>query len=306
MKNIKGTIAILICGLMTISFTACTTAPVEPVLPPTPPAMAIPGLSEENYPRVNGSTANLPLIAQMYSEVCGVSIEDAEAFAEVDGTSEAWLALANGNTDLLVVYEASKLTAQELEELDVKLDITPLGRDGLVFLVNGKNKVDSLTQDQLRGIYTGKTTDWGEVDGTAGTISPFQRNETSGSQTMFLKLLMGDAKPMEAPTELVSGTMGGLVDAVAAFDGTGGAIGYSVYYYAQEMYNNPDLKILKVDGVAPTPQSIGNASYPLVNDFVVAIRADEKEGSPARLLRDWLLTDAGKKALTTAGYVNIG
>lgn len=75
---------------------------------------------------------------------------------------------------------------------------------------------------------------------------------------------------------------------------------------AQEMYQNPNLKLLSVDGVAPSPQSIGDRSYPLVNDFFVAIRTDEPEDSPARLLRDWLLTNTGRQTITDAGYVAIG
>ena len=37
----------------------------------------------------------------------------------------------------------------------------------------------------------------------------------------------------------------------------------------------------------------------------VAIRADEPEDSPARLLRDWILSDEGKAAIIKAGYIPV-
>lgn len=267
--------------------------------------LPVPGLNRENYPRVDGSTANMPLMAEVYSAVCGVGLEEAETAVDVSKTSAAWIKLAEGEKDLLLVYEPSEQIKSRLEESQVKLDSTPIGRDGLVFLVNQENRVDSLTQEQLRDIYTGKITDWASVGGDAGTIAPFQRNEESGSQTLFRKLLMQDTEPMQAPTEMRPGFMGALIDRIAAYDETGGAIGYSVYYYAKEMYANPNLKLLAVDGTEPSIETIGSGKYPLTNEFYVVIREEEPEGSPARLLRDWLLTDAGRELVSQAGYAPI-
>lgn len=279
-------------------------SPSQPEVKPGPLA----GVDAENYPRVDGSTANMPLMAQLYSVICGIPSEEAESFVTASGgTGAVWRSMMYGSADLLLVYEAPEIVKRDMQELEtpLELEITPLGCDGLVFLVNKQNPVDSLTIDQLRGIYTGKITDWSEVGGDAGPIAPFQRNEESDSQTLFQKLLMGNTEPMQAPTELVPGSMGGLIEGIAAFDGAGGAIGYSVYYYANLMYASPDLKLLKVDGVGPSTESIGAKEYPLVNDFYVVIRADAEVGSPARLLRDWLLTDEGTQVLTAANYIPV-
>lgn len=264
----------------------------------------LPGITTENFPQIDGSTANLPLMAEVYSRVCGVPLVDAQtSVSEARGTSEAWRSLVSGYSDLLLVYEAPETVRQELEDSRVDLEVTPIGRDGLVFLVNQKNPVDNLTQKQLQDIYTAAVTDWKEVGGDDRPIAAFQRNEESGSQTLFLKLLMKDLTPMQAPTELRRGMMADLIDAVAAYDGSSEAIGYSVYYYAEQMYQNPDLKLLAVDGVKPTDKTIADQSYPLTNEFYVAIRENEPEDSPARRVRDWLLTKQGRKALKAAGYV---
>lgn len=282
--------------------------------PPSPPpaasesSAAQPPSAEdaESFPRIDGSTANHPLITRIYSEICGISREEAETLVDLDlgSTGSIWQKmLYGGESCLLIVYEPPEEVKEASAAELAQLEIDPIGRDGLVFLANAQNPVESLTVEELRKIYTAQLTDWSEVGGEPGPIQPFQRNPDSGSQTLFMKLLMRGKQPMTPPTELVQQTMGGLIDGVAAFDGSGSALGYSVYYYASLMYGNPNLKLLAVDGVAPSNESIGNQSYPLTNDFYLVIRADEPADSPVRALRDWLLTDEGKRLLEEENYV---
>ena len=263
-----------------------------------------PELTPDNYPRIDGSTANIPLMTRLYSNFCGVSLEDAETSVITSGgTGAVWRNMLAGNADLLLVYEAPKSVQSEIGS---KLEIAPIGRDGLVFLVNASNPVNNLTRSQLIKIYTGKIEDWKKVGGKAGKITAFQRNLESGSQTLFLNLLMKDKPPMTPPAGWILGQMNFLINSVAApYDGSDGAIGFSVFYYASLMYANPDIKILSVDGIVPSNESIQDGSYPLVNNFYVVIRADEPENSPARLLRDWLLSAEGNELLYEAGYVPV-
>jgi phosphate transport system substrate-binding protein len=72
------------------------------------------------------------------------------------------------------------------------------------------------------------------------------------------------------------------------------------------MYEKPNLKLLAVDGIAPTSQSIGDGSYPLTNEFYAVIQKNAPQDSPARLIRDWLLTGEGKDFMRAANYVPIG
>ena len=81
-------------------------------------------------------------------------------------------------------------------------------------------------------------------------IVPFQRNKGGGSQAIMEKEVMGDLEMMQpANTEYFIGTMEGLIEAVRSFDGSPAAIGYTVYYYAEDMNMADGLKLLKVDGV---------------------------------------------------------
>ena len=267
------------------------------------PAQDEVALTTENYPVMDGSTANLPLMAEVMSQVCGITLEEAENLTSCTTTPTAWERLANGEADILLVYEAADVTKQKLEQIGTELEITPIGRDALVFINNEGNPVTNLTQQQLIDIYTGKITNWQEVGGEDLEIVPYQRVESSGSQSLFCKLLMKDIEPMAAPTELKPGAMGELIDALASYNNTANALGYSVFYYAEYMYQQPGLKFVSVDGVAPSDETIANGSYPLLNEYYVVIRSDEPEDSPARILKNWICSEKGTAAMEKAGYI---
>ncbi len=260
-------------------------------------------LTLEEYPFMDGSTANLPMMAEIMSQVCDITLAEAEELTTCTKTSNAWNNIVHGDAQILLVYEADELTKNMIADSGVALEITPIGRDALVFINNEENPVDNLTQQQLIDIYTGNVTNWAEVGGENLDIIPYQRVETSGSQSLFMKLLMKDVVPMDAPMELRPAEMGMLIDELARYNNEGNALGYSVFYYASYMYQQPGLRMIAVDGVQPSDETIANGSYPLLNEYYVVIRADEAEDSPARLLRDWILSDEGRAAIIKAGYI---
>lgn len=263
-------------------------------------------LSVEDYPIVDGSTANLPMMAKIMERTCGISAEEAERLTTCAKTPDAWRNLAEGRSDLLLVYEAAEVTKQELADIGTELTITPIGRDALVFIVNEDNPVDNLTQQQLIDIYTGKITNWSEVGGADLPIMAFQRPDSSGSQSLFMKLLMANDTPMDAPTEFRPGEMGELIEALAAYNNSADALGYSVFYYASYMYTQPGLKFIAVDGVLPSDETIADGSYPLLNEYFLAVRADEPADSSTMKLYDWILSPDGTQAIKDAGYIPLG
>lgn len=300
-KMKKLTALSLACLTAACLFTACGNQEKDDQKEPDQTAM----FTVENYPVMDGSTANLPLMAEVMSRTCGITREQAEELTSCTTTPTAWARLANGESDILLVYEAADVTKKELEAIGTELEITPIGRDALVFINNKDNPVTDLSTQQLLDIYTGKITNWKEVGGNDVAIVPYQRVESSGSQSLFKKLLMKDVEPMEAPVELKPSAMGELIDELANYNNTANALGYSVFYYASYMYTQPGLQFISVDGVMPSDETIADGSYPYTNDFFVAIRADEAADSPTRQLRDWILSDDGVQALKDAGYIPV-
>ena len=137
-------------------------------------------------------------------------------------------------------------------------------------------------------------------------IVAFQRGEDSGSQTLFKKLLIQGGELMDPPTELAPAAMGELVDSIAAYNNSANAIGFSVYYYIDQMYSQPGLRLLAVDDVTPSNDTIADESYPLCNEFYAVIHPDAAADSPERQLYDWLDTDAGQECIKKSGYVAVG
>ena len=144
--------------------------------------------------------------------------------------------------------------------------------------------------------------------GADAPIVAFQRGVDSGSQTLFKKLLIdkGNGQLMTAPTELAPADMGGLVDRIAEYNNSANAIGFSVYYYIDQMYSKPGLRLLAVDGVTPGNDTIASESYPLCNEFYAVIHGNAAPDSPQRKVYDWLSTDEGRRCIETAGYVACG
>ena len=110
------------------------------------------------------------------------------------------------------------------------------------------------------GYTDGEITNWKEVGGKNEPIVAFQRNEGSGSQSM-LKRFMGDTPIMTPPTEQVNDFMVGIIDQVANYKNKSNSIGFSFRYYVEGIIQNPDIKMISIDGVGPTVENIKNIVF---------------------------------------------
>ena len=299
------------CGEAASSAPASSAASSEAPASSASEVPAEPILIEDEFPVTDGSTACIPLIAQIMADTTGMELEAAQSAVTTNTTAWAWRNLGlygdtENGTRLIIAYEAPESVKEELKADGAPLDQKAIGRDALVFIVNEDNPVQSLTRQQLRDIYAGKITNWKDVGGQDLDIVAFQRRSDSGSQTLFQKLLIQGGELMDPPTELAPTAMGELVDSLAAYNNSANAIGFSVYYYIDQMYSQPGLRLLSVDGVMPSNDTLADGSYPLCNDFYAVIRPDAAADSPERQLYDWLDTEAGQACIKKAGYVPAG
>ena len=262
-----------------------------------------PQFAPEDYPRVDGSTSMLPLSRALMMAATGVSAQEAELRVSHSKTTLSFYALVSGEADLLLVARPAEEAFAYADEMGVELEMRPIGVDALVFLTGEENPVDSLTQQQAVGIYTGEITNWQEVGGADAEIIAYQRNKTAGSQVMMENVVMDGEPMMDAPMEYRPSEMGALVDEVASYRNSADAIGYSVYYYVTEMYLREGVKLLAIDGVAPSNETIASGEYPYTQYNYAVIRKDEREDSPARQLFDFLTTPEGKALMAAQGYV---
>ena len=209
-----------------------------------------------------------------------------------------------GSCDILFAAAPDEGQLEYARMHGVELELIPVGREGFIFFTNSSNPVDSLTQEQLRGIYSGEITNWKEVGGDDRPIEAFQRNQGSGSQA-GLERFMGDVPVMEPPTEWRQGGMGGIIERVADYHNHRGALGFSYYIYASQLKENHNIKIIAVDGVSPSPQTIGDGSYPLTDSFYMVVRRGEPRTGEMERFIAWACSEQGQELIQKSGYAPI-
>ena len=253
------------------------------------------------YPRLDGAYALYPIYAAMVQGMYPEHIAEMHTFLSTNGSDVIYEELLNGARDLIFALAPSKQQVEDAEKFGLKYELTPFCMDAFVFFVNAKNPVDNLSTEQIKGIYSGKITNWKKVGAPFSTkIIPFQRNEGSGSQTTLQKL-MGDTPIMPPLKEDRLGGMGDIINDTANYRNYKAALGFSFRYYSTEMLRNNQIKLLSVDGVAPTVGNIRNGTYPLVATvYMVSARPRSKN---TRKIVDFMLSPEGQKLVEDTGYV---
>lgn len=289
--------------------TGCAgTKPTEPATEAPTEATTEPAnlftFTRENFPRMDGSTSMVPLGEAVASVLLGESRDAVTDLVQFNRTTQSFRNLMNGECDILIVGEPNAAVYDEMDEQGFQADIETIATDALVFVVNADNPVDNLTTEQVRKIYSGEITNWSEVGGKDAPIEAFQRNENAGSQALMLKLVMKDTPLMDAPEDYIVTSMGGLMETVKSYDNSANALGYSVYYYANDMQMAQGLKILSIDGVAPSAETIRSGEYPHRNAYYCVVPTDAAADAPNRVLYEWLMTEEGQRLVAAEGYVS--
>ncbi len=254
-------------------------------------------------PRMDGSTSAIPLEIGLKSGFLGIPYGQAKEMVSHTTTHDSFKRLINGEVDLIFSVPISEEQQKMADEAGVTLFMEPVAREGFVFVVNEDNPVDSLTSEQLRKIYSGEITNWSQVGGNDEPILPYQRNTDSGSQN-YMTDFMGDTTLLSPKTELVQGMMMSLMDAIAVYDNSTGAIGYSVYSYAAQMYANANkVKFIAVDGVKPSKAAMADESYPLLSCTYIIYT--DKSPKSARKFAEKALSDEGQRYVLESGYLPV-
>lgn len=250
------------------------------------------------FPKTDGSTSTTNLDNAIRSAILG-----GEQKVSHTKTYTSFENLLSGNCELIFTTPLSDAQLQRMAEVGFSHEAVPVAGEGFVFVVNKDNPVDTLTIEQLKGIYSGEITNWSEVGGNDAEIIAYQRNEDSGSQNYMISF-MGDTPLMEPVTDVIPATMSGILDVVANYDNGINAIGYSVYAYSDGMYENiSEIKYIKVNGIEPSLKTLADGSYPLLGYNYAVFSAEEAEDSPVRTLVKWIRSDEGQQVIADAGYI---
>lgn len=257
----------------------------------------------ENLPRIDGAAALFPVYSAFVNAVYPNTTKLHDGIFEYNNTPDGYRLLAEKETDIFIgVYPSDEQRAYA-EENQTTFEYTPIGTEAFVFFVHKDNPITNLTTEQIKDIYSGKITNWKDVGGKNEKIAAFQRNEGSGSQSM-LKRFMGDTPITDAPTEMVNDLMAGIIEQVADYKSKTNSIGFSFRYYVEGIIKNPDIKMISIDGAAPTSENIRNGSYPILTPIYAVTYKENPNGNVDKLL-EWILSDEGQYIINETGYVGI-
>jgi len=257
----------------------------------------------ENLPKIDGAAALFPVYSAFVNAVYPNTTKLHDGIFEYNNTPDGYRLLAEKETDIFIgVYPSDEQRAYA-EENQTTFEYTPIGTEAFVFFVHKDNPITNLTTKQIKDIYSGKITNWKDVGGKNEKIAAFQRNEGSGSQSM-LKRFMGDTPIADAPTEMVNDLMAGIIEQVADYKSKTNSIGFSFRYYVEGIIKNPDIKMISIDGAAPTSENIRNGSYPILTPIYAVTYKENQNGNVDKLL-EWILSDEGQYIINETGYVGI-
>ena len=271
------------------------------------------------YPSMDGSTVCVPMAMELARQWLDLPEEDMNGFVNFSTTPYAYDRLIQGKANPLSTVKSRGIMMDDAHPIDlvlatypnaderqaaadagVELVYVPFCYDAFIFMVNDKNPVDSLTVRQIQEIYTGKYLSWASLGGANQRLDAYQRPHGSGSQTAMEEMVMTGLEIAEAEDNYISDGMADAIRQVGNYDNGPSAIGYSYLYYVNELVESGGIKVLAIDGIAPTDENLQSGAYPFtVNYFAVYRKGDEN----TEAFVNWLVSDAGQQAVRQAGYV---
>lgn len=209
--------------------------------------------------------------------------------------------MAEKNTDIFINLEyPTEEQKKEAASYGTAYEFTTIGTEAMVFIVDQDNPVDNLTTEQIRGIYSGEITNWKELGGKDKKIIAYQNAAGSSIQNR-MESFMGENALMEAPTEKIYDDLYNLVEDTAVYRNKETSIGYAFRYCVKDY---EDIKILSVDGAAPTQENIENGRYSVVSP-VFAVTYEGNPNENVDKMVDWMLSDEGQHIIRETGYFGV-
>ncbi len=263
-------------------------------------------------PIMDGSTSTYPFTEAVYRNLFYYGENHPNKPLKHSKSHESYEKLIAGEIDMMFasVYPASDVLALA-EEKGVEIELIPIAYDAMIFFTNTENPIEGLTSEQITNIYVDNAySNWNEIGGVDAGLIPYCRNNDSGSHAQMEKhFLKGNEIHPLIQAETTSVTMSNVLTDVMGvpYHNPGSfGLGYSIYYYFNNMdmfYNTKtELKLLAIDGVYPTDETIADGTYPLSNNTYIALLKDTPEDAPARRMAEFMLTEAGQTCVEEAGF----
>jgi len=177
-----------------------------------------------------------------------------------------------------------------------------IAKDGVAVIVNSESKVENLTIEQIKKIYTGEITNWSEVGGEDAPIVVVSREEGSGTRGAFTEITKvmekneaGEEIDNTTKDALVQGSTGAVMQTVATTPNT---IGYVSLGSLSDT-----VKTVNVEGVAPTEETVLSGEYKISRPFLYVTGGELTEA--AQLFIDFILSEEGQTIVEESGFIPV-
>ena len=187
------------------------------------------------------------------------------------------------------------LSSRALKD-DEKADVegTTIALDGIAIIVNNASKVEDLTVDQLKQMFTGEITNWSEVGGDDGEIVLIGREAGSGTRDGFESIV--DVKDSCKYAQELTAT-GAVISAVEA---NPLAIGYASLPAVGD-----NVKMVTVGGVECSEETVKDGSYEVQRPFVFVTNKSVALSEQAQAFFDFATSADAADLIRTAGAVPV-
>jgi phosphate transport system substrate-binding protein len=237
----------------------------------------------------SGSTSVAPLATQL-----------TKAYNKTKPGRKVKFKIAQGGSDVGITQVAKGAVSIGNSSRDAKssdpggLAFNKIARDAVCVVTNPANKVGSLSQAQVQGIFSGRIRDWSQIPGatTTGTINLVTRTATSGTADAFAKLFMGTTS---LSSVVAAKPSNGLVQQSIKSDKN--AIGYVSLDFV------PGINAVGYNGVGCTLQNAKSGSYGAVRNFWMVTRG-LPQGAVKKFIT-WVRTDAKAARIISTHWITL-
>ncbi len=233
----------------------------------------------------------VPMLAEEYkAHNSGVTFEIA-----AEGSTTGIAAIVDGTAQIGMSSRRAKATEMSAGTAKgVSLKPTIVAFDGIGVIINAGNPLSTLTKRQVEQIFAGDITDWSQVGGTAGAISVYTRNTSSGTYADFKELAMKKRDYASSAQKMAGNEQ---IASEVAKNPNG--IGYVGLAYLSD----PGIKTVSIEGSLPTEESVIAKSYPYARPTFYYTNG-EPTGEAAKFLA-FTLSDDGQKIVRKVGFVPV-
>ena len=248
---------------------------------------------------VSGSSTVMPM-AELAAEEFNMIQDNYTVNVKSGGSGVGIVDVAEGRSDIAMSSREIKLEErQRYETPKIRFIEQPVGFDAICLVVSPDvydSGVTALTKDEVKQIYAGDITNWEELGGPNTEIFAIGRRAGSGTRDTFNEIIMGSR---EAETPAVSYDAGESSEVKFSTQRSDNAIGYMGYSFVMK----GDTKVISLDGIQPSIESIKSGAYPLARKLFFVTLGEPSPG--ARAFIDYMLSPGGQKIAIENGFIPI-